>query len=183
MGEMMAAAGLLPDRVLCSGARRCRETWEHLAAVFNVDDVEYDDALHAIDAADYLDLIRLQDTAACLLVIGHNPMTEELAMALTADRTALGGLRPCGRFSDGWAGGDRDIGRACRSAAFRRQVGGLHHAAGTRRVACMREWLTNKGPPMHMALAGPQRVSCTTLDQSSAGTRRTSGALASSIST
>ena len=87
MGEMMAAAGLLPDRVLCSGARRCRETWEQLAAVLNVGDVEYDDTLHATDAADYLDLIRMQDTARCLLVIGHNPMTEELAMALTADRS------------------------------------------------------------------------------------------------
>lgn len=87
MGEMMQAAGLVPDAVLCSGARRCRETWDQLAVVFDVAHVEYDDALHAIDAAGYLDLVRLQAKAGCLLVIGHNPMTEELAMALTADRS------------------------------------------------------------------------------------------------
>lgn len=87
IGHMMEAAGLMPDLVLCSGARRCRETWRHMSAVHNVARVKYDDALHAIDAAGYLDRVRLHGTAGCLLVIGHNPMTEELAMALTSDRT------------------------------------------------------------------------------------------------
>lgn len=101
MGEMMAAAGLLPDVVLCSGAMRCRETWEQLAAILDVGRVEYDDALHAIDAAGYLDLVRLQHMAGCLLVIGHNPMTEELAMALTSNHSgsvpsALAGGFPTG---------------------------------------------------------------------------------------
>src|SRR5690606_17656991 len=87
MGEMMQAAGLRPDRVLCSGARRCRETWQELSFLFDVAEVEYDDTLYACDAAGYLDLVRLHGTDGTLLLIGHNPMTEELAMALTSDRT------------------------------------------------------------------------------------------------
>lgn len=71
--------------MLCSGARRCRETWEQVSIILDVGQVDYEDSLHAVDAAGYLDLVRQQHTARCLLVIGHNPMTEELAMALTGD--------------------------------------------------------------------------------------------------
>ena len=104
MGEMMLAAGLRPDRVLCSGARRCRETWLHLSAIIDAADVDYDDMLYGCDAAGYLDLVRLYGSARTLLLIGHNPMTEELAMALTSDRTgsvpsALAGGFPTGALA------------------------------------------------------------------------------------
>lgn len=104
MGEMMQAAGLQPDRVLCSGARRCRETWQELSFLFDVAETDYDDTLYAGDAAGYLDLVRLYGSAGTLLLIGHNPMTEELAMALTSDRTgsvpsALAGGFPPGALA------------------------------------------------------------------------------------
>ena len=101
MGEMMQAAGLRPDRVLCSGARRCRETWLELSFLFDVAEVEYDDALYASDAAGYLDLVRLHGTDGTLLVIGHNPMTEELAMALTSDRAGSAPSTLAGGFPTG----------------------------------------------------------------------------------
>jgi phosphohistidine phosphatase len=87
MGEMMAAGGYLPDTVICSGARRCRETLEALSPLLDTCPVEFLDLLYRTDAAGYLDLARLHGEAGALLVIGHNPMTEELAIALTADRS------------------------------------------------------------------------------------------------
>lgn len=87
MGEMMAAGGFLPDHVLCSGAQRCRETLEALAPIIGSCPVDYLDDLYQTDAAGYLEAARLHGGVRSLLILGHNPMTEELAMALTADRT------------------------------------------------------------------------------------------------
>lgn len=98
MADMIEAAGLRPDLVLCSGARRCRETWQQLSTSIEVDAVEFDDALYSNDAAGYLDHVRLHGAAGTLLVIGHNPMTEELAMALTSDRTGAAPSALAGGF-------------------------------------------------------------------------------------
>jgi phosphohistidine phosphatase len=101
-GAMMATAGYLPDAVLCSGARRCRETLDALSEQVELPAPEYLDSLYRADPAGYLETIRLHATGGTLLVVGHNPMTEELAMALTADagggiQSALaGGFPTCG---------------------------------------------------------------------------------------
>lgn len=101
MAEMMLAAGLRPDRVLCSGARRCRETWLHLSAVIDGADVDFDDTLYGCDAAGYLDLVGLYGSTGTLLLIGHNPMTEELAIALTSDRSGSAPSALAGGFPTG----------------------------------------------------------------------------------
>ncbi len=82
MGEAMAKAGYVPELTLCSGAQRCRQTLAGVAAKTDIGKVTYSDQLYITDASGYLDMIREQSSVDTLLVIGHNPMTEDLAIAL-----------------------------------------------------------------------------------------------------
>lgn len=105
----MLLAGYMPDRVLCSGAKRARETWEAAARHLPVADVRYMDELYSSDATGYVDIIRSAGGEGSVLVVGHNPMMEDLAMALScggekdALATVAGGFPTCGlaviRFS------------------------------------------------------------------------------------
>src|SRR5260370_10099931 len=75
MGGYMARHSLLPDRVLCSPARRSRETWAAIAAQWPAAmDVVFDQRLYPAPPQVVLSVVRAQDNAArSLLVIGHNP--------------------------------------------------------------------------------------------------------------
>ena len=79
----MLLAGYVPETVLCSGAKRARETWEVAARHLPVADVRFIDGLYSSDAAGYLDIIRQAGGAGSALVVGHNPMMEDLATALS----------------------------------------------------------------------------------------------------
>ncbi len=63
---------------------------------------DYVDALYDGDAADYLDIVRGAGEAETVLIVGHNPMTEDLAIALAGggDSQAIaslgGGFPVCG---------------------------------------------------------------------------------------
>ena len=86
MGRWLRDAGLVPDQVLCSTARRARETWqfaqEGLAAT---PPVTFDRRIYDAAAADLLALIREAPSAAgTLLLIGHNPGFGDLAVLLAA---------------------------------------------------------------------------------------------------
>ena len=103
LGAIMKADALVPADVLCSTAARARETWHHVAAGLGFDEgsAQFTDELYSTDVGGYADLIRAQDSDA-VLVIGHNPMLEDLALALatddaSADRKALSyGFSTCG---------------------------------------------------------------------------------------
>jgi len=111
--ELMAAAMLLgghiPARVLCSGAKRARDTWEAAARHLPVADVRFFDGLYSSDAGGYLEIIRDNGDDGSVLVVGHNPMMEDLAIALSNDGESAaldavaGGFPTCGlavlRFS------------------------------------------------------------------------------------
>ena len=96
----MLRAGYVPDLVLCSGAARARQTWEALH--LDVGDVRYVEGLYSSDAAGYLDTIRASGGAGPVLVVGHNPVMEDLAMALSrggeasALRQMAAGFPTCG---------------------------------------------------------------------------------------
>lgn len=83
LGAIMVEAGYLPDTVLCSGARRARETWGAVSGALPVADVRFVDGLYSSDAGGYLDLVRAAGTHGSILVVGHNPMMEDLASALS----------------------------------------------------------------------------------------------------
>ena len=95
-GAEMAAKGLIPATVLCSTARRARETWLGVSQELGIaaDDAIYLGELYSTDGAGYLKLVRAAAPADTMLVIGHNPMMEDLAEALSgkADPAARAAL-------------------------------------------------------------------------------------------
>ena len=92
MGAYMHQAGFEIDLVLCSAARRARETLELLGdAIPPTTDVCIENALYSADAGDWLRRIReIDDGVRSVLVIGHNPALETLARSLTAGRAKSG---------------------------------------------------------------------------------------------
>jgi phosphohistidine phosphatase len=116
-------SGLAPDLVLCSPAARAVQTWEGIRAGLAVEhSVRIEDSLYAADA-DRL-LARLNDVseaAESVLLIGHNPALEELALVLAGDGEAealrrmrskfpTGGLASL-TFDGAWRGLERGVGR------------------------------------------------------------------------
>ena len=83
LGVTMAAMGQQPDTVLCSGARRARQTWAAVSQHLPVADTRFIDNLYSGDAGGYLDLVRQAGAGRAILVVGHNPMMEDLATALS----------------------------------------------------------------------------------------------------
>ncbi|NGO52624.1 SixA phosphatase family protein [Allomesorhizobium camelthorni] len=83
MGVAMRARGYVPDLTLCSNATRARETLEGIAGNADTGRVLFSDALYSEDATGYLSIIQGHGAAGSLLVIGHNPMMEDLAMAVS----------------------------------------------------------------------------------------------------
>ncbi|TIW12330.1 MAG: histidine phosphatase family protein, partial [Mesorhizobium sp.] len=62
-----------------------RQTLEGLAGHTDTGRVLFLDRLYSEDAAGYLNLIRSNGGPSSLLIIGHNPMTEDLTIALSGD--------------------------------------------------------------------------------------------------
>ena len=84
MGRWLRAAGYVPDHVLCSTARRARETWKLAQAGLGATPpVTFEDRVYEASAAQLLNLIRRAPRAArTLLVVGHDPAIPELALTL-----------------------------------------------------------------------------------------------------
>lgn len=88
-GQWLALRGFIPDTVICSAARRARQTWQHVSAELSasagaVAAVSNDPRLYHADAGLLLDIIRqTSPTVATLMYVGHNPAACELAVALT----------------------------------------------------------------------------------------------------
>lgn len=83
MGSHIAAHGLAPDKILCSSARRTRETLAGLLPFFDEDlEVRLTRDLYLAGEDRMIDQIRAHGgNAATLLVIGHNPGLQETALA------------------------------------------------------------------------------------------------------
>jgi phosphohistidine phosphatase len=99
IGAAMQARNMIPDLVLCSSAKRCRETLDWVARHIGNGRVIFSDSLYSSDAAGYVDFIRETSDADKVLVIGHNPMMEDVAEALSGEgdphaRSALHGGFP-----------------------------------------------------------------------------------------
>jgi phosphohistidine phosphatase len=85
MGAYMAHHSLIPDHVVCSPARRTRETWAGIASQWPADmDVVFDQRLYEATPQSILSVIRVQHDARTLLVIGHNPGLQGAAELLIA---------------------------------------------------------------------------------------------------
>ncbi|MDQ3494538.1 MAG: histidine phosphatase family protein [Pseudomonadota bacterium] len=78
-GRWLAHKRLLPDRALCSPARRARETLE--AALAAIGDVEQrlDEGIYEASAGTLAALVDQHREVGRLLLVGHNPGLERLA--------------------------------------------------------------------------------------------------------
>jgi phosphohistidine phosphatase len=87
MGRLLRREGLVPDIILCSTARRSRETAKAVADACGYEgEIESQRDLYYSDAACYMDILRhLPDQANSVLLVGHNPETEELLEVLTGN--------------------------------------------------------------------------------------------------
>jgi phosphohistidine phosphatase len=75
-------AGWKVDLVLCSTARRARQTAKPLVAVLGCR-VHYEEALYAVGAQRLLDAVRsLSDRDESVMLVGHNPSIEDLTAML-----------------------------------------------------------------------------------------------------
>jgi phosphohistidine phosphatase len=95
MAGHLEAERIRPDRVLCSPACRTRETLERIEGAFG-DRVEttFDEALYAASEAGLLARLEaLPEDVGSVMVIGHNPGLEELALALAAEGPGLARMR------------------------------------------------------------------------------------------
>jgi phosphohistidine phosphatase len=106
-GAWLSHRGFLPDLVLCSPARRTRETWHGVAlALSTAPDVRYDEQVYAASARDLLDLVSAaDDDAGTVLLVGHNPGLSQLSVLLD-DSGDAESLRTAGaavhRFKGHW---------------------------------------------------------------------------------
>jgi len=92
VGKEMQAQGLTFDLILASPARRVIETLEEVASSYGRLDPHYDERLYLAPAQTLLEIARASpDSAESLLLVGHNPGLEELALLLT--RAGAGTLR------------------------------------------------------------------------------------------
>lgn len=84
IGEHLAIHRMLPDRILCSSARRTRETLMGVLPVTDTDlDIRITRDLYDVTADAYIDCIgALGGSARTLLLIGHNPTVQDCALEL-----------------------------------------------------------------------------------------------------
>lgn len=82
-GAWLVEQGIVPDLVLCSPARRTRETWHGVAlALAAAPEVRYADDVYNASLDELLDVIHTADGATTVLLIGHNPGLAELSAVL-----------------------------------------------------------------------------------------------------
>ena len=84
VGQYMANRGLIPERAICSAARRARETLDGLWQAWpERPQADWEETLYGATAATLNQrLTILPETLASVLVVGHNPGIEELARDL-----------------------------------------------------------------------------------------------------
>jgi phosphohistidine phosphatase len=118
MAAHLEAEGVRPDLVLCSPARRTRETLERVESALGGEvEVVFEEGLYGASEAGLLARLRaLPGEVGAVMVIGHNPGLGELALALASEGAELARMRekyPTGALAtidlpaDGWSALER----------------------------------------------------------------------------
>ena len=98
-GRWLRTAGCVPDRVVCSTARRAHQTWQLAGAELDASpEVSLDRRVYGAAASELLDLARETAPAVrTLLIVGHDPGMRDLTLALASahagDAAALDRVR------------------------------------------------------------------------------------------
>jgi phosphohistidine phosphatase len=93
IGAWLREAGYVPELVLCSPARRTRQTWELAAPqVGGAPRVVVEPSLYGADADEVITLAQdLPDSVRTALVLGHLPTVQDVVLTL-AGKSARGAL-------------------------------------------------------------------------------------------
>ena len=117
MGRAMAERGIDPDLVLCSSARRTRDTLALVLPELKVEpQVIYNDELYHPSPGEMLEILRnVPPSASRLLIVGHNPEIQAFALDLVGsgpkhyrdqlrEKFPTGGLAVINFTSGNWKG-------------------------------------------------------------------------------
>jgi phosphohistidine phosphatase len=98
MGNHLRTLDPVPDAFVCSDARRALQTAELAATACGFEhELTVEPAIYGADAAELADIVRaLPDTAACVVLVGHNPGLHDLVTTLSAGDPPLGDLPTAG---------------------------------------------------------------------------------------
>jgi phosphohistidine phosphatase len=119
-GRWLAGRGLSPDLVLCSAARRTRQTWQRMSKELGGrPEVSAERRLYQADSDDLAEFVRQTgEQVGTLLYIGHNPAAADLVALLTGTEpdfptAAIAVIA----IAAEWAGADAGTGRLIASWA------------------------------------------------------------------
>jgi len=89
MGAFSADTCPVPDVVLCSAARRAVETWQIVARQWpDAPSAVFSEELYNVATGDLLQRLRQQSDATTVMLVGHHPGFDGLAISLAADQQA-----------------------------------------------------------------------------------------------
>lgn len=106
MGTVLAEKGLRPDLALVSSAVRTRQTWDALHDALGDVEVRIEPRLYDASPDTIRRLVQdAEDQTGCLLVLGHNPGVQLLALEYLAESAASPSVmdRMAGGFATGAA--------------------------------------------------------------------------------
>jgi phosphohistidine phosphatase len=94
-GRWLHDAGYVPDRVICSTARRARETYHLAQAHFGAEPpVDYEDGLYGADVDEVLEFVHATpDTTSRLMLVGHEPWVSDITLHLARSGEAIERVR------------------------------------------------------------------------------------------
>jgi phosphohistidine phosphatase SixA len=96
-GHWLAERGLVPDRVLCSPARRTRETLEAVLGIVGYVEQRLEPSIYEASPGTLAALADLHGDTERLLMVGHNPGFERLAALLhSGSSSEYRGMPPAG---------------------------------------------------------------------------------------
>jgi phosphohistidine phosphatase len=95
IADHLRREGIRPSLVLCSSSARSRETFERIAGGFSDEvEVEIEHGLYGASSADLLERLRgVRSSVESVMLIGHLPAIQELALHLAASGEQLETLR------------------------------------------------------------------------------------------
>lgn len=103
IGRHMGERGIAPDLVLCSPATRTRQTWERIEKrIGGKAKVRFESSLYLAEVPSLLALVRAAPKACHeLMLIGHNPGLEELALQLAGTSAGDSASRLADKYPTG----------------------------------------------------------------------------------
>lgn len=93
MAAHLADMGFRPDVALVSPAARTRGTWDSICEAFPAAEARFEDHLYHADSRAIRAAVEAAgETCGTVMVVGHNPGLQELAVTLLREGSAPGGL-------------------------------------------------------------------------------------------